>query len=49
MPFAWSAKPLYRSYNCELDTSSDYMKLYRQDVTKLKDEDIIKILADYRK
>jgi len=49
MPFAWSARPLFHLYNCELDTSSDYMTLYRQDVAKLGDEDIIKLLADYRK
>ncbi|XP_050434883.1 dedicator of cytokinesis protein 9 isoform X2 [Adelges cooleyi] len=49
MPFAWGARPLYRLYSCELDTSTDYMTLYRQDPSKLGDEDMIKILLDYRK
>lgn len=49
MPFAWSARPLYRLYSCELDTSSDFMTLYRQEVSKIGDDDMIKLLMDYRK
>lgn len=49
MPFAWSARPLFRLYSCELDTSSDFMTLYRQEISKLGDDDLIKILMEYRK
>lgn len=49
MPFAWSARPLFRLYSCELDTSSDFMTLYRQEVSKIGDDDMIKLLMDYRK
>ncbi|XP_050528941.1 dedicator of cytokinesis protein 9 isoform X2 [Daktulosphaira vitifoliae] len=49
MPFAWGARPLFRLYSCELDTSSDYMTLYRQDPSKLSNDDMIRILLDYRK
>ncbi|KAI5737707.1 hypothetical protein M8J76_015984 [Diaphorina citri] len=49
MPFAWSARPLFRLYSDELDTTSDFPALYRQDSARLKDEEILKILADYRK
>lgn len=49
MPFAWSARPLFRLYNCELDTSTDFMTLYRQELSKLGDDDILKILMEYRK
>lgn len=49
MPFAWSARPLFRLYSCELDTSTDFMTLYRQELSKLGDDDILKILLEYRK
>lgn len=49
MPFAWSARPLFKLYGCELDLSTDSMTLYRQDTSKLGDDDILKILMDYRK
>lgn len=49
MPFAWCARPLFRLYSCELDLSSDFMTLYRQEPSKLGDDDMIKILSEYRK
>lgn len=49
MPFAWSAKPLFRLYNNELDTSSEFPVIYRQEGNRLRDDDLIKILADFRK
>lgn len=49
MPFAWSAKPLFRVYNNELDTSSEFPVIYRQEGNRLRDDDLIKILADFRK
>ncbi|XP_054285049.1 dedicator of cytokinesis protein 9 [Macrosteles quadrilineatus] len=49
MPFAWTARPLFRLYSNELDTSSDFPAIYRQEAGKLKDEELLKILAEYRK
>uniref|UniRef100_A0A8D9FDQ4 Dedicator of cytokinesis protein 9 n=1 Tax=Cacopsylla melanoneura TaxID=428564 RepID=A0A8D9FDQ4_9HEMI len=49
MPFAWTARPLFRLYSDELDTTSDFPALYRQDSARLNDEEILKILADYRR
>lgn len=49
MPFAWAAKPLFRLYSSELDSAIEFPAVYRQDANKLKDEDILKLLAEYRK
>jgi dedicator of cytokinesis protein 9/10/11 len=49
MPFAWTARPLFRLYSNELDTESDFPGIFRQDANKIKDEDILKILKDFRK
>lgn len=49
MPFAWSAKPLFRLYSNELDDSTDFPAIYRQDGNKIKDEDLLKLLTDFRK
>ncbi|XP_063975168.1 dedicator of cytokinesis protein 9 isoform X2 [Diachasmimorpha longicaudata] len=49
MPFAWSARPLFRLYSNELDTSSDFPAIYRQEINKMRDDDIIKLLSEYRK
>ncbi|XP_046801716.1 dedicator of cytokinesis protein 9 isoform X4 [Lucilia cuprina] len=52
-PFGWAAKPLFRSYSNELDTEKDgefeFNTIYRQEVNKLKDEELLKLLAEYRK
>ncbi|XP_055642537.1 dedicator of cytokinesis protein 9 isoform X3 [Toxorhynchites rutilus septentrionalis] len=49
MPFAWAAKPLFRLYSNDLDTSFDFPAIYRQEATKLKDDELLKLLAEYRK
>ncbi|XP_063232760.1 dedicator of cytokinesis protein 9 isoform X1 [Bacillus rossius redtenbacheri] len=49
MPFAWTARPLFRMYSNELDLSSDFPAIYRQEPSKLKDEELLKILSEYRK
>lgn len=49
MPFAWAARPLFRLYSSELDTTIDFPAIYRQDANKLKDEDILKLLTEYRR
>lgn len=52
-PFAWAAKPLFKLYTNELDTDNQDVfllgTLYRQELNRLKDEELIKLLADYRK
>ena len=49
MPFAWAARPLFRLYNNEIDLSSDFSAIYRQEVHKLSDDEFLKLLAEYRK
>ncbi|EDS34252.1 dedicator of cytokinesis protein 9 [Culex quinquefasciatus] len=49
MPFAWAARPLFRLYSHDLDTSFDFPAIYRQEGARLKDEELLKLLAEYRK
>lgn len=49
MPFAWAARPLFRLYSSDLDTIMEFPAIYRQEGNKLKDEDLLKLLAEYRK
>lgn len=49
MPFAWAARPLFRLYSSDLDAAIEFPAIYRQDANKLKDEDILKLLSEYRK
>ncbi|XP_076270905.1 dedicator of cytokinesis protein Ziz isoform X1 [Rhynchophorus ferrugineus] len=49
MPFAWTARPLYRLYRNELDNISDFHAIYRQESNKMSDEEVLKLLSDYRK
>lgn len=49
MPFAWAARPLFRLYSNDLDSSIEFPAIYRQDANKLKDEDVLKLLLEYRK
>lgn len=49
MPFGWTARPLFRLYSSDLDTDGEFPAIYRHDCNKLKDEEILKILVDYRK
>lgn len=49
MPFAWAARPVYRMYSHDLDETIDFPAIYRQDMNKMRDEDLLKLLADYKK
>lgn len=49
MPFAWAARPLFRLYSSDLDTAIEFPAIYRQEVNKLKDEELLKLLSEYRK
>lgn len=50
MPFAWAARPLFRLYSSELDTTTtEFPAIYRQEANRLRDEDLLRLLAEYRK
>ncbi|XP_034471670.1 dedicator of cytokinesis protein 9 isoform X1 [Drosophila innubila] len=52
-PFAWAARPLFKAYSHELDVDPqrefEFNTIYRQELPKLKDEEMLKLLLDYRK
>lgn len=39
----------FRLYSNELDTTSDFPAIYRQENNKLTDEELLKLLSEYRK
>uniref|UniRef100_A0A665UXG6 Dedicator of cytokinesis 9b n=1 Tax=Echeneis naucrates TaxID=173247 RepID=A0A665UXG6_ECHNA len=49
MPFAWAARPVFKDASGTLDKSARFSALYRQDSSKLSDDDIFKLLTDFRK
>ncbi|XP_058060238.1 dedicator of cytokinesis protein 9 [Anopheles bellator] len=49
MPFAWAARPLFQLYSNDLDISYEFPAIYRQEGAKLKDEELLKLLTEYRK
>ncbi|XP_061154329.1 dedicator of cytokinesis protein 9-like isoform X2 [Syngnathus typhle] len=49
MPFAWSARPVFKDASGTLDKNARFSALYRQDSSKLSDDDMFKLLADFRK
>lgn len=49
MPFGWTARPLFRIYSSDIDVDGDFPAIYRQDCNKLRDDEILRILADFRK
>lgn len=49
MPFAWAARPVYRMYSHDLDETIEFPAIYRQEPNKMRDEDLLKLLADYKK
>lgn len=42
-------RPLFRDASGTLDKSARFSPLYRQDSNKLSNEDMLKLLADFRK
>ena len=48
MPFAWAVRPVFNEKE-ELDTTSEFLGLFKQESQKLMDEDVLKLLADYKK
>ncbi|XP_048834399.1 dedicator of cytokinesis protein 9-like isoform X18 [Brienomyrus brachyistius] len=49
MPFAWAARPLFKDSLGTLDRVSRFSPIYRQDSGKLSNEDMLKLLTDFRK
>ncbi|XP_033966559.1 dedicator of cytokinesis protein 9 isoform X2 [Pseudochaenichthys georgianus] len=49
MPFAWAARTLFKDASGTLDKSARFSPLYRQDGNKLSNDDVLKLLADFRK
>uniref|UniRef100_A0A3P8UYR1 Dedicator of cytokinesis 9b n=1 Tax=Cynoglossus semilaevis TaxID=244447 RepID=A0A3P8UYR1_CYNSE len=49
MPFAWAARSVFKDASGTLDKNSRFSALYRQESSKLSDEDMFKLLADFRK
>ncbi|KAM8954282.1 LOW QUALITY PROTEIN: dedicator of cytokinesis protein 11 [Pelodytes ibericus] len=49
MPFAWTARTLFKDTQGKLDTEGKFSPLYRQDSSKVSNEDLLKLLAEYRK
>lgn len=47
MPFAWAARPIFKNYL--LDETVEFPAIYRQEVNRIKDDDLIKLLADFKK
>ncbi|EPY73001.1 dedicator of cytokinesis protein 9, partial [Camelus ferus] len=49
MPFAWAARTLFKDASGNLDKNARFSALYKQDSNKLSNEDMLKLLADFRK
>ncbi|XP_023192074.1 dedicator of cytokinesis protein 9 isoform X20 [Xiphophorus maculatus] len=49
MPFAWAARTLFKDASGTLDKTARFSALYRQDSNKLSNDDMLKLLADFRK
>ncbi|XP_029462553.1 dedicator of cytokinesis protein 11 isoform X4 [Rhinatrema bivittatum] len=49
MPFAWAARPVFKDTQGCLDLEAKFSPLYRQDSSKLSNEDLLKLLAELRK
>lgn len=49
MPFAWAARPVFKDTQGTLDVEGKFSPLYKQDSGKLSNEDLLKLLAEYKK
>uniref|UniRef100_A0ABM5EVP8 Dedicator of cytokinesis protein 11 isoform X1 n=1 Tax=Pogona vitticeps TaxID=103695 RepID=A0ABM5EVP8_9SAUR len=49
MPFAWAARPVFKDSQGTLDLESKFSPLYKQDSGKLSTDDLLKLLAEYKK
>uniref|UniRef100_A0A8C8SCD6 Dedicator of cytokinesis 11 n=1 Tax=Pelusios castaneus TaxID=367368 RepID=A0A8C8SCD6_9SAUR len=49
MPFAWAARPVFKDSQGTLDLHGKFSPLYKQDSGKLSSEDLLRLLAEYKK
>ncbi|KAM4768180.1 LOW QUALITY PROTEIN: dedicator of cytokinesis protein 11 [Cyanocitta cristata] len=49
MPFGWAARPVFKDSQGTLDANGKFSPLYKQDSSKLSNEDMLKLLAEYKK
>ncbi|XP_077350111.1 dedicator of cytokinesis protein 11 isoform X1 [Lithobates pipiens] len=49
MPFAWAARPVFKDTQGTLDIEGKFSPLYKQDSSKLSIDDLLKLLAEFRK
>ncbi|GAB0194912.1 dedicator of cytokinesis protein 11 [Grus japonensis] len=49
MPFGWAARPVFKDSQGALDAEGKFSPLYKQDSSKLSNEDMLKLLAEYKK
>uniref|UniRef100_A0A7M4EKD4 Dedicator of cytokinesis 11 n=1 Tax=Crocodylus porosus TaxID=8502 RepID=A0A7M4EKD4_CROPO len=49
MPFAWAARSVFKDSQGTLDLEGKFSPLYKQDSGKLSNEDMLKLLAEYKK
>ncbi|XP_077339111.1 dedicator of cytokinesis protein 9 isoform X11 [Lithobates pipiens] len=49
MPFGWAARPLFKDTLGTLDKTARFSAIFRQDSNKLSNEDMLKLLIDFRK
>uniref|UniRef100_A0A8B9S5S6 Dedicator of cytokinesis 11 n=1 Tax=Apteryx owenii TaxID=8824 RepID=A0A8B9S5S6_APTOW len=49
MPFGWAARPVFKDSQGTLDSEGKFSPLYKQDSGKLSNEDMLKLLAEYKK
>uniref|UniRef100_A0A663N6P9 Dedicator of cytokinesis 10 n=1 Tax=Athene cunicularia TaxID=194338 RepID=A0A663N6P9_ATHCN len=49
MPFAWSVRPVFKDNQGNVDRDSRFSPLFRQESSKISMEDLIKLIAEYRR
>ncbi|XP_009888548.1 PREDICTED: dedicator of cytokinesis protein 10 [Charadrius vociferus] len=49
MPFAWSVRPVFKDNQGNVDRDSRFSPLFRQESNKISMEDMIKLIAEYRR
>ncbi|XP_030431082.1 dedicator of cytokinesis protein 10 isoform X12 [Gopherus evgoodei] len=49
MPFAWSMRPVFKDNQGNVDRDSRFSPLFRQESSKISTEDLIKLIAEYRR
>ncbi|KAL8180770.1 UNVERIFIED_CONTAM: Dedicator of cytokinesis protein 11, partial [Gekko kuhli] len=49
MPFAWAARPVFKDSQGTLDLEAKFSPFYKQDSSKLCTEDLLKLLAEFKK